>query len=98
MSKRSDSKREYNEQLENELLFIAGASGNPVCIVCENRLSQNRRHDMNRHYKTHHQTDIEGKLKLVLGSQLRKEYVTKKKEEIRRRQIYLLQKVLIVWR
>lgn len=89
MSKRkveSDSKREFNEQWENELLFIAGPSGKPLCIVCENTLSQNRRHDLNRHYKTQHQTEIEGKLKLVLGSELRKEYVTKKKEEIRRRQ------------
>ncbi|KAG7174117.1 General transcription factor II-I repeat domain-containing protein 2A-like 5, partial [Homarus americanus] len=33
-----------------------------------------------------HQTEIEGKLKLVLGSELRKEYVTKKEEEFRIRQ------------
>ena len=33
MSKRkaeSDSKREFNDQWENELLFIAGPSGKPV--------------------------------------------------------------------
>lgn len=89
MSKRkaeSDSKREFNEQWENEFLFIAGPSGKPLCIVCENTFSHNRRHDLNRHYKTQHQTEIEGKLKLVLGSELRKEYVIKKKEEIKRRQ------------
>lgn len=89
MSKRkaeSDSKREFNDQWENELLFIAGPSGKPLCIVCENTLSQNRKHDLKRHYTTQHQTEIEGKLKLVLGSELRKEYVTKKKEEIRKRQ------------
>ena len=86
MSKRkaeSDSKREFNDQWENELLFIAGPSGKPLCIVCENTLSQNRKHDLKRHYTAQHQTEIEGKLKLVLGSELRKEYVTKKKEEIR---------------
>ena len=54
--------------------------------MCENTLSQNRKHDLKRHYTAQHQTEIEGKLKLVLGSELRKEYVTKKKEEIRKRQ------------
>ncbi|KAG7162491.1 Zinc finger BED domain-containing protein 5-like 10, partial [Homarus americanus] len=39
-----------------------------------------------------HQTEIEGKLKLVLGSELRKEYVTKKKEEFRRRQNVFVKK------
>ena len=34
----------------------------------------------------HSITEIEGKLKLVLGSELQKEYVAKKNEEIRRRQ------------
>ena len=81
----TDSKREFNEQWENELLFIAGPSRKPLCIVCEKTLSQNRRHDLKRHYEIH-KTEIEGKLKLVLGSELRKEYVTKKKEEIRKRQ------------
>jgi len=31
----TDSKREFNEQWENELLFIAGPSRKPLCIVCE---------------------------------------------------------------
>ena len=48
----------------------------------KNTFLQNRRHDLNRHYKTKDHAEIEGKLKLVLGSELRKEYVTKKKEEI----------------
>ena len=89
MSKRkaeNDSKREFNEQWENELLFIAGLSRKPLCIVCENTFSQNRRHDLNRYYKTQHQTAIEEKLTLALGFMLRKEYVTGKKEEIRRKQ------------
>ena len=80
----SDSKREFNEQWENEL-FIAVQSGKPLCSVCKNTFSQNRRHDLNRQCKTQHQTEIEGKLKLVLG--LRKEYVTTKKEEIRRQNV-----------
>ncbi|GLV40077.1 hypothetical protein CBL_02962 [Carabus blaptoides fortunei] len=37
---------------------------------------------------TQHQTNIEGNMKLGLGSVLRKEYVTKKKEEIRRQNIF----------
>ena len=88
MSKRkaeSDSLREFNEQWENEPLFIAGPSGKPFCIVCENTLSYNKKHDLNRHDKTQHQLNIEGKMKLELRSELRKEYVTKKKEEIRKR-------------
>jgi len=31
----TDNKREFNEQWENELLFIAGPSRKPLCIVCE---------------------------------------------------------------
>lgn len=33
-----------------------------------------------------HQAEVEEKLKLALGSELRKEYVIKKKDEIKRRQ------------
>ena len=66
-------------------MFIASPSGRPLCIVCENTLSDNRRHDLNRHYKKH-QAEVEEKLKLVHGSELRKEYVIKKKDEIKRRQ------------
>ena len=87
MSKRkaeNDSKREFNKQWENDLLFIAGSSGKPLCIVCANTFSQNRRHDLSRHCKIQHQTEIEGNLMLVLGSEFRKEYATKKNEEIRR--------------
>ena len=75
MSKRkaeNDSKRIFNEQWENELLFIACPSGKPLGIVCENTFSHNRKHDLNRHSKTQHQTEIEGKLKLVLRSELGK--------------------------
>ena len=78
--------REFNVQWENELIFIAGPSGKPLCIVGENSFSHNKRNDLNRHYETQHQTEIEVKLKLVYGSDLRKIYETKKKEEIRRRQ------------
>ncbi|KAG7176726.1 General transcription factor II-I repeat domain-containing protein 2-like 2, partial [Homarus americanus] len=45
-----------------------------------------------RHTWPQHQTEIEGKLKLVLGSELRKEYVTKKREEFRRRQNVFVKK------
>lgn len=89
MTKRSadaNCKREFNEQWENEFLFILTPSGKPFCIVCESTLSYNRRYDLNRHYKAQHQTNIEIKLKLIPGSVLRKEYVAKKKEEIIRRQ------------
>ena len=44
---------------------------------------------VNRHYKTQHQTEIEGKPKLVHGPELRKEYVTKKYEEIRRQNVFI---------
>ena len=54
--------------------------------MCESTFSQNRRHDLNRHFKTQHQTEIEGKLKPVFGSELRKEYVFKKNEKKNRRQ------------
>ena len=39
MSKRkakNDSIRELNEHWQNELLFINGPSGKPLCIACEN--------------------------------------------------------------
>ena len=52
MIKRSaegDSKCEFNEQWETELLFIASSSGKLICIVCENTLSHNRTHNLNRH-------------------------------------------------
>ena len=58
----NDSMREFNEHWENELLFISDPSGKSLCIVCENTFSQNRRHDLIRHYITRHQTEIEGKL------------------------------------
>ena len=74
------SKREFNEQWENELCIIAGPSGKPLCIVCVSTFSPNRIHDLNRHYETHHQTEIEGRLTLMLGSELQKEYMTKKIE------------------
>ena len=32
----NNSKREFIDQCENELLFIAGQSGKPLCIVREN--------------------------------------------------------------
>ena len=80
-----DSRREFNGQWENELLLIAGPSGKQLCIVCENIFPQNGQHDLNRHHKTQHQTEVEGKLKLVPGSELRKECVIEKEEEIRRR-------------
>ena len=41
MSKRkagSDSKRQFNEVWENELIFIASPSGKPMCIVCQSTL------------------------------------------------------------
>ena len=50
--------------------------------------------DLDKHYKTQHQTEVYGNLKLVLGSELRKEYVTKKNEVIRRRQIVFTEKVV----
>ena len=57
------------------------------CALCvSNTFSQNKRHDLNRHSKIQHQTEIEGNLMLVLGSELRNEYVNKKREVIRRRQ------------
>ena len=89
MSKRqaeSDCKCEFNEEWENDFLFIANPAGKPLCIVCETTLSYNKKHDLDRHYKTQHQTTIEDEKKLRLGSELHKKYVTKKKEEIRRRQ------------
>ena len=42
MSKRkaeSDCKREFNEEWENDFLFIANPAGKPLCIVCETTLS-----------------------------------------------------------
>ena len=73
MSKRkaeNNSKREFNDQLENELLFIATPSGKPLSIVCENTFSHYRSHDLNRHHKTQYQSEIEGELKLMPGSEL----------------------------
>ena len=64
--------RQFMEMWENELLFIANPSGKPMCIVCETTFSGNRRNDLSRHYKKH-QAEIEGKLKLLPGSDLRKE-------------------------
>ncbi|XP_068229613.1 SCAN domain-containing protein 3-like [Palaemon carinicauda] len=55
-----------------------------MCIVCESTLSDNRRHDLGRHYKKH-QVETEEKQKLVPGSVLRKEYVVKKKEDMTKR-------------
>ena len=42
MSKRkaeSEYKREFNEEWENEFLFIASPAGKPLCIVCEATLA-----------------------------------------------------------
>ena len=52
MSKRkagSDSRRQFNEQWEDEFLFIASPSEKPMCIVCESTLSYNRSYDLSRH-------------------------------------------------
>ena len=94
MSKRkagSDNKRQFNEVWENEFLFIASPSGKPMCIVCESTLSDYRRYDLSRHYKKH-QAEIEEKQKLVPGSELRKDYVVKKKETITKRQSLFVKK------
>jgi len=87
----SDSKRQSNELWENEFLFIATPSGKPMCIVCESILSDYRSYDPSRHYKKH-QAEIEEKQKLVLGSELPKEYVVKKKEDITKRQSLFVKK------
>ena len=76
---------QFNEMWENELLFIANPSEKPMCIVCETTFSDNRRNDLSRHYKKH-QDEIEGKLKLLPCSDLRKKYVAKKKEDFKKRQ------------
>ena len=94
MSKRkagSDSKRQFNEVWENKFLFIASPSGKPMCIVCESTLSDYRRYDLSRHYKKH-QAEIEEKQKLVPGSELRKDYVVKKKETITKRRNLFVKK------
>lgn len=49
------------------------------------------------HYKKH-QAEVEEKLKLVLGSELRKEYVIKKRMKFKGDKIYLLKEVVKVWR
>ncbi|XP_068201631.1 zinc finger MYM-type protein 6-like [Palaemon carinicauda] len=85
----SDSKRQFNKLWENEFLFIASPSGKSMCIVCESTLSDNRRHDLSRHYKKH-QLQIEERQKLVPGSVLRKEYVVKKKEDMQKRRNLLV--------
>ena len=45
-------KREFNEEWENDFLFIANPAGKPLCIVCKTILSYNKKHDLIRHYKT----------------------------------------------
>ena len=56
-----------------------------MCVVCKSTLSDYRNYDLNRHYKKH-QAEIEEKQKLVLGSELRKDYVVKKKKTTTKRQ------------
>ena len=87
----SDSKRQFNEVWENEFLFIASPLGKPMCIVCESTLSDYRSYDLSRHYKKH-QAEIEEKQKLVSGSELRKDYVVKKKETITKGQNLFVKK------
>ena len=48
--------------------------------------------------RTQHQTEIEGKLKLELGSELRKEYMTMKTTKSEEDKMYLLIEVVNVWR
>ena len=62
-----------------------------MCIVCESTLLDCRRHDLSRHYKKR-QAEIEEKQKLVPGSDLRKDYVVKKKETITKRQNLFVKK------
>ena len=81
-SHRADT-RQFNELRENELLFIANPLGKPMCIVCETTFSDNRRNDLSGHYKKL-QAEIERKLKLLPGSDLRKEYLAKKKDVIKK--------------
>ena len=49
-----------------------------MCIVFESTLTDNAGHDLSRHHKKHH-VEIEYKHKLVPGSELRINYVVKKK-------------------
>ena len=60
-----------------------------MCIVFENIISDNTRHDFSRHYEKH-QVEIEEKQKLVPGSDLQKKYVVKKK----RSKIFFLREVV----
>ena len=86
---------QFNEMWENILLFIANLSGKPMCIVCETTFSDNRRNDLSRHFKKH-QAEIKGKEKLLPSSDLRKEYVAKKKEDFKKRQNLFAPKVVKV--
>ena len=63
-----------------------------MCIVFESTLSDNTRHDFSGHNKKH-QVEIEEKLKLVPGSELRKKFVVKKKID----KISFLREVVKVW-
>ena len=92
MSKRkaeSECKREFNEEWENEFLFIASPAGKPLCIVSEATLAYNKKHDLNRHYKTQHQTKIKNEKKHMPGSTLRKEYSCKEQGKNQRKAMHL---------
>lgn len=72
----------------NEFWFITSPSGRLLCSICENIFSNNRRYDLNRHDKTQHETEIVGKLKLVFGFDLQKEYMMRKRKESKGDKIY----------
>lgn len=74
-------------------LFIAGNSRNLLCIACEN--SQIIEDVILIDAIKRKQNEIEEKLKLVVGSDLRKEYMIKTKKLINKKKtIYICQKKL----
>ena len=79
---KSYSNRLFNEVLENEFLFLASPAEKLMCIVCESSLSYRRRHDPSRNHMKH---QVDRRTKIIV-TELQKEYVVKRKEDVKKRQ------------
>ena len=91
----NDSKSEFDEQWEMSSYLVQVRQGNR-CASCVKTLFHVTEDMILTDTIKQHQTEIEGKQKLILGSELGKEYFTKKRKKPESK-MYLLKEVVKVW-
>ena len=67
---------QFKEEWEAQYVFTLGKGGKPSCLICGETVSQCKKYNLERHHKTNHS---EFSSKYPPYSQLRKDFIAKKK-------------------